>query len=136
MPAGSTASLGLVYPGLGGQLRCTGSYAVSVRSSIVLSVDQDANGWTCPGAQVSHTAAESMVSGNDNVLLCDSALDCTMDIVPQLFMSATNLRLNSSGADILAGIPLLAPGDPPFDIDLDPRPSASGIDYAGAHVPP
>jgi hypothetical protein len=117
-------------------VQCTNPTAVTVRNSLVVSRDDGANGWSCPGGTVSNSAGEDIPAGNGNVLLCDSAVDCAMDIIPQLFVSASNLRLNASGTSILADIPEPSPDDPPYDIDLNPRPSLSGTDYAGAHVPP
>jgi hypothetical protein len=117
-------------------VQCTSPMAVAVRNSVIVSRDDGINGWNCPQGTVSNSAGEDIPAGNGNVLLCDSAVDCAADIIPQLFTSTTNLRLNASGANILADIPEPALDDPPYDIDLNPRPSPSGTDYAGAHVPP
>lgn len=117
-------------------LRCTGDHAVSVRNSVVLAVDQDADGWDCPEAQVSHTAGEGTLLGADNVAVCTlPGFDCTTaGAVSSLFEDLAALRLSTLGADVLGGVSALAPGDPHVDIDLNPR--APERDFAGAHAPP
>jgi len=117
-------------------ISCSNAMGTTVRNSLIVARPLNENGWNCNGASISNTAGENIPDENGNVLLCDSDLDCSMDVILGLFASPSDLRLSATGANILAGIPLFAPTDLPYDIDLNPRPSQSGTDYAGAHAPP
>lgn len=123
-------------------LLCSGSMVtVAMRNSIAISVDGSSIGWECPGAEVSRSAVDGTLPGvieDDNIHLC-SILNCgSDDTIPSLFAEGdlTTLRLSPFGATILASDPddpMLVEGDPPFDIDLNPR--TTERDFIGAHAP-
>jgi hypothetical protein len=116
-------------------IRCTSPREVTVRNSIVLSRDTGTYVWDCPGASVSYTAGEGIPLGSGNKRLCDNQLNCTMDVIPGLFIDLTSLRLHPDSADVFMGIlpSRRELGDPVIDIDGNSR--TLGHDFAGAHAP-
>jgi hypothetical protein len=105
-------------------IRCMGS-TVDVRNSIV--VGRDANSIECPGIVISNSALDETVGTNPNVGAAD----------PTWFVDATSdFHLTAAGAMVFADVALWNTGDPPTDIDGDPRPAVDVTsDHAGADVP-
>ena len=106
-------------------IRCMGS-TVDVRNSIV--VGRDADSIECPGIVISNSALDEIVGANPNVGPADLAW----------FVNGTSgdFHLTAAGATTFADVALWSTGDPPTDIDGDPRPAIDATpDYAGADVP-
>lgn len=110
-------------------LSCTSPVAVTVRNSLLFSLDNESSEVACDGAILSFNAAETMLPGTDNTMLNElqadwfvnvNGGDFTLDVPPKGLSTAAEWQ----------------DGDPPADIDGDPRPATNGSpDYAGADVP-
>lgn len=124
------ASLDLIYTTVGGgavaeqrtrALVCQGAAAANVRNSILVSFDP-MPAVECTGATLTDSATEADV-GN---------------LTSMWFMgySAGDFSLSAAGAAVFADIAQWTTGDPPTDINGDPRPMLDGTpDFAGADVP-
>jgi hypothetical protein len=133
------ASANILYTSLGSgfnnfvdvfPLRCIAPVDVSVRNSVLVSFDNAVGEISCPAANVTNTASETLIPGSGNVSLGDVAADWFVDI------STGNFHLDNPPA-MLANTARWNTGDPPTDIDGDPRPSVDGTpDYAGADLVP
>ncbi|MEX1368024.1 MAG: hypothetical protein AB1Z98_33145, partial [Nannocystaceae bacterium] len=107
-------------------LLCTGGVDVRVIDSIL--VGRDAGSVDCPTAVIEFCATDEPIAGNTEVGAANAAW----------FINVTggNFSLTPLGATVFDGIAQWDDGDPPFDIDGDPRPTTSGTpDYAGADIP-
>ncbi|MCX4239629.1 right-handed parallel beta-helix repeat-containing protein [Paraliomyxa miuraensis] len=129
-----SAVVDVLYSTLGANLgastaiTCNAASTVTVRNSLVVSRDAGPE-VVCPGASASHTAAEALLDGTDNLALGD--------------MSTTWFQ-DYNGGDFHLTMPPISvanaarweDGDPPADIDNQARPQIDGApDVAGADVP-
>jgi hypothetical protein len=106
-------------------LACDGDAEVTVRNSFLAATGL-APEFACRVAIVSHTAAETVLPGTGNVTLGSYA--------PSWYANfgTGNYRLGEPPAAVLITARWLS-GDPPVDIDGDPRPTKDGeTDAAGA----
>jgi len=109
-------------------LQCTGASTVRVRNSLLLTRG-DLDAVNCPGATIDNSA----VSGT----LVDVAGNNTLDVVvdPDWFTGYNSGDFHLVDGHPFDSIAVWQDGDPPTDIDGDPRPMAPGPDVAGADVP-
>lgn len=108
-------------------LSCAPTDSVTVRNSILVteggSVGEEVN---CAGAQLSNSATEETVGA-----FPDGDAESWF-----VGLGQGNLRLQNEGLTVFEDIATWELGDPPVDIDGDPRPTTDGTpDYAGADVP-
>ena len=124
-------------------LFCSGSQMKRIRNSIIVSRSLGVNGWQCEGGVITSSVGENIPRGDGNIFVCDTPqIDCDMgDPYTGLFVEIElgpitdfDLRLIPTG-EVFRVTPDRLPNDPNEDIDLNPRPAVSGIDYAGAHIP-
>jgi hypothetical protein len=110
--------------------------AVAVRNAILVTrggtpPDEVA----CPAADITYSATEGVVVGEGNV-----AVGMFPGGSPEDWFSnyaAGNFALQNDGLTLFADVAQWTTGDPPIDIDGDPRPAVDGTpDYAGADIPP
>jgi len=126
----SGSSLDFVYSTLVGgavisertrALYCQGMTTVTGRNSIVVSLDALPE-VECAGVVLSNTATE-LETGMLSAMWFNN-------------FATGDLTLSASGASVFDGIATWQAGDPPTDIDGDPRPAVNDTpDYAGADVP-
>lgn len=112
-------------------LQCTGvGSSITARNSLLFAVPELGSN-DCPGS----TATHSVVTGDTLIGPGSSTIDDAD--VQNLFVSYPTGNLHIlPGAVVLSGKALREPGDPPVDIDGDPRPLlVGGMDWAGADVP-
>ncbi|MCX4239734.1 hypothetical protein [Paraliomyxa miuraensis] len=111
-------------PILGGRARalyCEGASIADVRNSILVSADAMPE-VECAGAVLTNSATEDDVG--------------MLNIMWFMSYATGNFSLSGSGATTFADIAQWSTGDPPTDIEGDPRPAVDGTpDYAGADVP-
>lgn len=132
----ATAAVGYttIIGGLGSLaegLSCTSGATVSVADSIVL-LQSDNPAVTCDPAIFDHSASEVVLPGtaNENVGSFDDLSDWFTNV------ATGDFALSMTGAVVFADIAVWQAGDPPTDIDGDPRPTTDGTsDYAGGDVP-
>jgi hypothetical protein len=99
----------------------TAPYTVDIRNSIILSAGA-ASELSCVGATELDNAREAQVGELDPLWFVDLVND--------------DLHLSELGAETFAERGIWRSGDPPVDIDGDPRPAVDGApDYPGADVP-
>ena len=129
------ATVDVLYSTLGANqgvstaITCNGASNVTVRNSLLVSRDTCPE-VICPGIVVSHTAAELLLAGPNNVALGDMSLTWFQDYTTGDF-HLTGLR--PAAVDTTA---TWTTGDPTTDIDGDARPQTDGAaDFAGADVP-
>lgn len=132
------ASATIVYSTLGAgfdnfgdvyAISCNDPVAVSVRNSILVSLDNATGEMSCPDAVVSNTASETLLPGKNNVALGDVGLNWFDDI------DTGDFHLNSPPIDV-ATAAVWEAGDPGVDIDGDLRDAVDGVTgVAGADVP-
>ncbi len=104
---------------------CSGSVEMTFRNSFLVSFDGPSE-ISCPAATVANTA---LIPGNGNVALGDVGINWFVEL------ETGNFHLDTP-PQMLATTALWTAGDPPTDIDGDPRPAVDGIpDYAGPDVP-
>jgi hypothetical protein len=133
---GATATLAYatVIGGLGSlaeALSCTAGSTVAVSDSIVL-LQSDMPAVSCARATFDHSASELALPGTDNANVgnFNDLSDWFTDV------ATGNFSLTPTGAAVFADVALWSTGDPPTDIDGDPRPAVDGTpDYVGADVP-
>lgn len=114
-------------------LRCTGGGSTEIRNSLLATLSSTPE-ISCIGAQVSHSVAESNPGGEGSVAL-GPADESTMT---ELFVgySTGDFHLAPSHPIAIDTAALFQLGDPPTDIDGDPRPTVDATpDFAGADVP-
>lgn len=117
-------NFGDVFP-----IQCTTPVAVVVRNSVLVSFDNAAGEISCSMAEVTNTASETLIPGVGNVALGAIEADWFADV------TVGNFLLDSPPASI-ATTATWESGDPPTDIQGDPRPQLDGApDVAGADVP-
>ena len=120
-------------------IECVGTNTVEVRNSIVVA--RDAASIDCGDISVDHSFIDTTgLGGNGNTVQPLIAGDlATWFVAPGNFppppYEGQDYHLSAAGAALFEGIGLVAPGDPPFDIDLDPRPDAGVATMPGADVP-
>lgn len=138
---GSTARID--FSTLGGDtisatgLSCTSPDSVEVRNSIIVALGIDATGGfdvACSLADITFTATEAPFVGMGNVALGELSL-----MTPNEWFvgyAVGDFHLNDDGLTLFADVAQWQAGDPPTDIDGDPRPTLDGTpDFAGADVP-
>jgi hypothetical protein len=116
-------------------LRCTGASSVEVRNSILVS-EASIGEVDCSDAVIRRSALESAFgTGNVAVGEVDTA-GWFIDF------SGGNLRLDAGVATMFANVARWELGDPPIDLDGDPRPTGDAggaevdrADWAGAAIP-
>lgn len=114
--------------GMSSALTCSGG-TVEVRNSILVSESADPE-LSCPGATVTYSASEVIISGEGNAELGD------LNTAWFVNYGQGNLRLSATGQVEVQDVALWTLGDPATDLDGDPRPMTDGTaDYAGADVP-
>lgn len=135
----STANV--LYSTLGGSggasasLNCIDPLAVTVRNSILISRADAASDLLCPEAAMTYSATEALVPGTGNVAV--GPLDMTDATMWFAGYNNGNFGLTAAGEATFADIALWVVGDPPTDIDGDPRPTEDATpDVAGAEVLP
>ncbi len=107
---------------------CDGAVDVAVRNSLLVSFDNPVE-LSCSMATVTNTASEALIPGMGNIALGDVGPDWFVDV------DTGNFVLNNPPG-VLATAARWATGDPPTDIDGDPRPAVDEApDFAGADVP-
>jgi hypothetical protein len=116
-------------------LSCAGATNASMRNSIVVTEGGAlGNEIDCAGIDSTHSATEALLPGEGNV-----SVGMFPDGTPeQWFSNVTigDLGLQNDGLTLFADVALWTMGDPPNDIDSDPRPAVDGTpDFAGADVP-
>lgn len=103
-------------------IACTGGSGGLVRNAIVVAIEPDSI--DCPGLVVEHSAIDTGLPG-DGVVLRD-AFD------PGWFVAPGAGDFHVEPGHPFEAVAQWAAGDPPFDLDGDPRPSVSGSpDVAG-----
>ena len=108
-------------------LRCSGAVDVTVRNSILAMVGADPE-IACVGADVTDSATESNTPGTGNVMVGN--------VMPAWFVSLNDdFHLTTPPPGVLTAAQWQQ-GDPPTDIDGEPRPTEpDSPDVAGADVP-
>ena len=118
-------------------LRCTVGSTVSVRNTIVL-IESDNPPVACDGATFVHSVSEIELPGPDEVVDPGNVNTGDFSDVSGWFINTVSGDFGLSGMHPVA-IDTAAQwtsGDPPTDIDGDPRPTTDGaMDFAGADVP-
>jgi len=118
----TTAGGGSVIGGRTRALFCDGGASATVRNSILVSLDPMPE-VECSGVMLTTSATEAEAGPLDAIGWFSG-------------YAAGNFSLTMSGADIFRDLALWQSGDPPTDIDGDPRPTVDATpDYAGADVP-
>jgi hypothetical protein len=134
---GSAAEI--LYTTLGGQfdapaLTCTDPTEVTVRNSIVVSRATTTD-IACPDATITYSATETLFAGTGNVAI--GSFDMVDATTWFANYNGGNFGLTAAGEGVFADIALWVVGDPPTDIDGDPRPTQDATpDVAGAEVLP
>lgn len=133
------SSVDIIYSTIGASIgtstgiECDGAAAVVLRNSIVVSLD-DSPEIVCAGITASNSATESMLAGTSNVAVGD--LDTTWFLGGLGAYNSGWFSLASAGDLLFANVAVWESGDPPTDIEGDPRPTADGdMDHAGADIP-
>ena len=122
----STLGAGL---GVTTSLACDAPSTVTVRNSLITSRSADVE-VVCTGLDASYTAAEALLDGTSNVALGD------MDVAWFDGFNAGDFGLTAMHPAAVDTSAQWTVGDPPTDIDGDPRPAVDGTpDFAGADVP-
>jgi len=134
----TTANLDALYTTVGAglgtttALRCDAGSVVDVRNSILVSRSDD-DELQCGTAVVNNSAAELDLGGTNSLV-------SAMDVAWFADFNGGDFLLTTEGAApgnlIFENLAQWEGGDPPTDIDGDPRPLVDGTpDYAGADVP-
>lgn len=131
----NNATLEILYSTLGTNtfgadvaLLCNGGITV-VRNSLI-TLQGGGGELACDNATVTYTALETATPGIGNVTLPSFDAGWFVDY------DLGDFSLTGSAPAALATAALWTFGDPPFDIDDDPRPSTNETaDYAGADIP-
>jgi hypothetical protein len=122
----STLGAGL---GVTASIVCDAPSMATVRNSLVVSRSDD-DEVICANLDATYTAAETLLDGTGNVALG------TMDVAWFAGFNGGDFDLTAMHPVIIDTAALWTTGDPPTDIDGQPRPTVDGTaDYAGADVP-
>lgn len=111
-------------------VQCGDMAEVTIRNSIIVSTDGDAPGeLVCPPAVLMGTATEAQVG------VFAANAEWFVDFTDPGFLGV-DLRLSQNGAFVFQDYATWQIGDPPIDIDGQPRPvNAGASDYPGGDVP-
>jgi hypothetical protein len=113
---------------LGNGLYCDLASSVTVRNSII--ANYSGNPIECEFADIAYSATTGTVTGDGNHDVGAAELSWFSDY------SSGDFHLIPGAANVFADIAQWQTGDPPTDLDGDPRPSIDGAsDYPGADVP-
>ncbi len=106
-------------------LECIDPMDVVVRNSFLVSLDDASSEISCPAAEVSYTASEQEILGTGNQMLGEVAVDWFINI------DAGDFHLDNPPRQV-ATTALRQAGDPPVDIDGNPRVDLGSMGFAGA----
>jgi hypothetical protein len=113
--------------GAGAALRCSNPDSVEARNSLFVKTGSGAD-LDCPELAATYSATENALAGVGNVALGSVMANWFVGIT-------TDLHLNSPPAALLSAAEWRV-GDPPVDIDGEPRPAEDATpDVAGADLP-